>query len=114
MPGPNARITEHVPRGQICCDPAWESAYERFETAEQEIQKFIGRLERFGFESFPRDVQIAEIFCGRGNGLIALERMGFQSVVGLDLSDSLLEQYTGPFPLHLANCTDIPHRRRRL
>ncbi len=102
------KITEHVPRGQICCDDQWEAAYERFETPEQEIQKFIGRLKRFGFESVPKDARIAEMFCGRGNGLVALETMGFTNVVGLDLSDTLLDQYAGPFELHLADCTDIP------
>lgn len=102
------KIIRHVESGMICCDPNWEAAYERFETPEQEIQKFIGRLTRFGFESLPKSSRIAEIFCGRGNGLVALERMGFNNLEGVDLSDSLLEQYRGPAVLHLADCLDLP------
>lgn len=101
-------IIRHVAAGQLCCDPEWEAAYKRFETPEQEIAKFVGRLERFGFPSFDRDVRIVEIFCGRGNGLVALERMGFRHLEGVDLSDSLLEEYQGPAQLHLADCLDIP------
>ncbi len=106
--GPSPRIIRHVEAGQMCCDPLWEAAYERFETAEQEIQKFIRRLTGFGFPSIAKDVQIAEIFCGRGNGLVALERMGFTHVEGVDLSDTLLEQYQGEATLHLADCLELP------
>ena len=97
-----------MPEGQICCDPQWEAAYQRFETPEQEIAKFIKRLKRFGFENLPKEIRIAEIFCGRGGGLVALERLGFNSIEGVDLSDSLLEQYRGPATLHLANCMNMP------
>jgi ubiquinone/menaquinone biosynthesis C-methylase UbiE len=101
-------VIRHTSAGTICCDPEWEAAYERFETPEQEIQKFIRRLTRFGFEGLPKSSRIAEIFCGRGNGLVALERMGFDTLEGVDLSDSLLEQYHGPATLHLADCLDLP------
>ena len=101
-------IIRHVAAGQLCCDPEWEAAYKRFETPEQEIEKFIGRLRRFGFDSLDRDCRIVEIFCGRGNGLIALERMGFRDLQGVDLSDSLLDEYRGPAQLHLADCLDLP------
>ena len=105
---PTPTIIRHVPGGQLCCDPEWEAAYNRFETPEQEINKFIGRLTRFGFPDFPKQARIAEIFCGRGNGLVALERMGFTNLEGVDLSDSLLEQYRGTATLHLADCTNLP------
>ena len=101
-------IIRHVAAGQLCCDPEWEAAYKRFETPEQEIAKFIGRLKRFGFDSIDRKSKVVEIFCGRGNGLVALERMGFQNLEGVDLSDSLLEEYRGPAKLHLADCLDLP------
>ncbi len=102
------RIIRHVAAGQLCCDPQWEAAYRRFETPEQEIAKFIARLKRFGFEQLDRDVRIVEIFCGRGNGLVALQRMGFRNLEGVDLSDSLLEEYRGDAVLHLADCLDLP------
>jgi SAM-dependent methyltransferase len=101
-------IIRHVRSGQICCDPTWEAAYQRFETPAEEINKFIRRLTRFGFRDLPKDARIVEIFCGRGNGLVALEQMGFTNLAGVDLSDSLLEQYRGPATLHLADCTDLP------
>ncbi|PAY19852.1 methyltransferase type 11 [Rhodopirellula sp. SM50] len=106
-------IIRHVAAGQLCCDPVWEAAYKRFETPEQEIAKFSKRLRRFGFETLNRDCRIVEIFCGRGNGLVALEQMGFQNLEGVDLSDSLLEEYRGPAQLHLADCLDLPLESNR-
>ncbi len=101
-------IIRHVAAGQICCDPEWEAAYQRFETPEQEIAKFTKRLERFGFDELDRNLRIVEIFCGRGGGLVALHRMGFTDLEGVDLSDNLLEQYRGPATLHLADCLNLP------
>lgn len=102
------KIIRHIEGGQICCDPEWEAAYKRFETPEEEVNKFRRRLERFSFPDFPRDIQIAEIFCGRGGGLVALERMGFECVEGVDLSESLLQEYRGDATLHLADCLQLP------
>ncbi len=102
------KIIRHVQTGEICCVPEWEAAYERFETPEEEIQKFIRRLTSFGFPGLPKSSRIAEIFCGRGNGLVALQRMGFDRLEGVDLSDSLLQQYRGPATLHLADCLNLP------
>ncbi len=101
-------IVRHLPDGQVCCDPQWEAAYKRFETPEQEIAKFTRRLRRFGFDKLPKDIRIAEIFCGRGGGLVALERLGFHNIDGLDLSESLLSEYRGRARLHLADCLDMP------
>lgn len=86
-------------------DP-WEAAYLRFETPEQEIEKFVRRLQGLGAEIWPRDARILEIFCGRGNGLRALERLGFRNLEGADLSAKLLAEYHGP-----AKCTECDCRR---
>src|SRR6516225_4737265 len=45
-------------------DDRWEAAYIRFETSEQEIQKFLRRLRLLGVPSLARDSQIVELFCG--------------------------------------------------
>jgi ubiquinone/menaquinone biosynthesis C-methylase UbiE len=88
-------------------DP-WEAAYLRFETPEEEIQKFIGRLERLGARQWPRDARILEIFCGRGNGLRALERLGFANLEGADLSARLLAEYRGPAKCVECDCRKMP------
>lgn len=100
--------------GVACCDPIWEAAYERFETPAQEIDKFVGRLRRFGVQSWDRNARVLELFCGRGNGLIAWKRLGFTHVEGLDLSETLLRQYAGDEPLHLADCRDLPFENQSL
>ncbi len=101
-------IVRHIDAGEVCCDPQWEDAYRRFETAEEEIAKFVSRLKRFGFERLPKEAPTVELFCGRGGGLVALERLGFQNIAGVDLSDTLLAQYRGPAQLHLADCRELP------
>lgn len=87
---------------------AWEEAYLRFETPEQEIDKFCGRLRAMGADRWPRDAQIVEIFCGRGNGLHALNRLGFTRIEGIDISAALLAQYRGPATLHQGDCRQLP------
>lgn len=106
-PSNRPQIIRHV-ASVHCCDPRWEAAYQRFETPEQEIQKFVRRLTRFGFPDLPKQARIAEIFCGRGNGLVALQRLGFTNLEGVDLSETLLEQYQGGATLHLADCLSLP------
>ena len=88
-------------------DP-WEAAYLRFETPEQEIRKFIGRLRRLGAAQWPRDAQIVELFCGRGNGLHALHRLGFKNLEGVDLSPRLLAQYEGSAKTTVGDCRHLP------
>jgi len=102
------RFVRHVEHGLVCCDPEWEAAYRRFETPQEEIAKFTKRLLRFGFDTLARDLRIVEFFCGRGGGLMALERLGFRSVAGVDLSESLLSEYRGSATLHLADCRRLP------
>jgi ubiquinone/menaquinone biosynthesis C-methylase UbiE len=93
---------------QVCCDPEWEAAYQRFETPRQEIQKFLHRLNSFGAASWPKYAQIVEIFCGRGNGLQALHQLGFQRIEGVDLSEELLQKYDGDAQCYVADCRSLP------
>ncbi len=89
-------------------DSAWEDAYERFETPAQEIAKFTRRLKSFGAQTWPRDARIVELFCGRGNGLVTLERLGFTSLAGVDLSPALVAAYRGAAQCHVADCRHLP------
>ncbi len=88
-------------------DP-WEAAYLRFETPEQEIRKFLKRLRTLGADEWPRNAEIVELFCGRGNGLHALERLGFTRLEGIDLSPRLLGQYTGSATCYVGDCRLLP------
>lgn len=101
-------IVRHVDAGMVCCDPEWEAAYKRFESPEQEVHKFVRRLQAFGLDSQPTSSRVVELFCGRGGGLVALHELGFTDLQGVDLSDTLLQQYRGPAKLHLADCRDLP------
>ncbi len=86
----------------------WEAAYLRFETPEEEIAKFIGRLTRLGAGAWPRNAEIVELFCGRGNGLVALEKLGFTQLEGVDLSPRLIAQYRGSAKCIVADCRELP------
>ena len=88
-------------------DP-WEAAYLRFETPDEEIQKFIKRLLRLGASSWPKDTRVVELFCGRGNGLHALEKLGFHNIEGVDVSARLVDQYQGTAKCHVADCRRLP------
>jgi len=88
-------------------DP-WEAAYQRFETPEQELKKFTERLRNLGAAGWPRDAEIVELFCGRGNGLHALQRLGFTRIEGVDLSANLLAQYRGDARCIVADCRQLP------
>jgi ubiquinone/menaquinone biosynthesis C-methylase UbiE len=88
-------------------DP-WEAAYVRFETPEEEIRKFIARLRMLGSEAWPRDARVVELFCGRGNGLHALSRMGFTELEGADLSVRLLKLYRGGARCYACDCRKLP------
>jgi len=87
---------------------AWEAAYLRFETPEEEVRKFLRRLCRLGAEQWPKDAQVVELFCGRGNGLNALQQLGFTKLEGVDLSPALLANYTGPANCVVADCRQLP------
>jgi ubiquinone/menaquinone biosynthesis C-methylase UbiE len=51
---------------------------------------------------------VVELFCGRGNGLVALSSLGFTQIEGVDLSASLLAQYQGPARCYVADCRELP------
>jgi ubiquinone/menaquinone biosynthesis C-methylase UbiE len=95
---------QHWIEPEVCCDPEWEAAYSRFETPAQEERKFLGRLRRLGVGHWPRDLQVVDIFCGRGGGLKAWEKMGFLRLEGVDLSENLLLQYAGDAQLYVGDC----------
>ncbi len=93
---------------QVCCDDPWEAAYVSFETPEQETCKFRDRLLSLGAAAWPRDAAVVELFCGRGNGLYALEQLGFTRVEGVDLSANLLAQYRGSARVAVGDCRQLP------
>src|SRR5688500_3089349 len=86
----------------------WEAAYLRFETPEQEIRKFLRRLKSLGVADWPRDLRVLELFCGRGNGLRALELLGFQQLEGIDLSPNLVAEYRGSAKCYVGDCRHLP------
>src|SRR5258708_10082184 len=88
-------------------DP-WEAAYWRFETPEEEIRKFTERLRRLGASEWPRETNVVELFCGRGNGLHALARLGFRNIEGVDLSPRLLAEYAGDARCYAGDCRELP------
>ena len=87
---------------------AWEQGYLRFQTPEQEIRKFVRRLRKLGAARWPRDSAVVELFCGRGNGLRALERLGFANLTGVDLSPRLASRYEGPARILVHDCRALP------
>ncbi len=99
--------TERIQEAHAPLDP-WEAAYLRYESPEQEIQKFLGRLRKLGAREWPRDARILEIFCGRGNGMRALRRLGFAHVEGADMSARLLAEYRGPAQCYVCDCRWLP------
>jgi SAM-dependent methyltransferase len=87
---------------------AWEQAYLRFETPEEERRKFLRRLRKLGAESWPKDARVVELFCGRGNGLHALAHLGFTQLEGVDLSPALAARFSGPAQCIVADCRQLP------
>jgi SAM-dependent methyltransferase len=86
----------------------WEKAYRRFETPDEEIRKFVKRLRGLGADHWPRSSRVVELFCGRGNGLLALSRLGFVDIEGIDLSPRLLALYKGPGKATVGDCRSLP------
>jgi SAM-dependent methyltransferase len=85
-----------------------DSAYRRFETPAEETRKFIRRLLQLGARGWPRDAAIIDLFCGHGNGLHALTRLGFTRLEGVDLSAGLLAEYSGPGKCYVSDCRSLP------
>jgi len=92
---------------QVCCDPKWEAAYARFETSKGEIRKFTRRLKQLGVAEWQQSWNYVELFCGRGNGLHAMENLGFTHLEGVDLAGSLLTQYHGKAQLYQGDCRQL-------
>lgn len=88
-------------------DP-WEAAYLRFETSEQAIHRALKRLQKLGVDQLPRDAHVVELFCGRGNGLHALNRLGFTRLEGVDFSPRLVALYDGPAKCYVSDCRQLP------
>jgi SAM-dependent methyltransferase len=107
---PEAETNPEAPSA-LTPDP-WEAAYLRFETPEEEIQKFTTRLNRLGAREWPRDAEIVELFCGRGSGLIALEGLGFTRLEGVDLSPRLIARFQGSAKCTVADCRSLPFADR--
>lgn len=108
MPSPSP--TQPIERWHAslpCCDPVWEDAYRRFETPAQEIEKFRARLLAIGARDWAPTAEIAELCCGRGNGLKALDALGFERLCGVDLSEDLLRSYAGPARLVLGDVREL-------
>lgn len=110
---PASNLSSKPEAGRYPISPAerqrqWERAYLSFETPEQEIRKFLARLEWAGVRDWPRDAEVVELFCGRGNGLRALDRLGFTRLEGVDLSAALVSQYTGPVTVSVGDCRSLP------
>jgi SAM-dependent methyltransferase len=96
-----------VVQSESNADP-WEAAYVRFETPDQEVRKFVKRLRELRVDELPRDSDVVELFCGRGNGLHALARVGFTHLEGVDLSSRLIAMYRGPARCYVGDCRKLP------
>lgn len=104
VPEPGLMCTKTVP-----ADPtAWEEAYVRFATPQQEIRKFVRRLRALGAHQWDRGLRVAELFCGRGNGVEAWRQLGFERVEGLDLSAELVRQYRGSARIRVGDARELP------
>jgi len=86
----------------------WELAYQAFETPEEEVRKFVGRLRSIGADAWDRRSRIVEICSGRGSGLRAWHSLGFRDVIGVDLSPALVAADTGPGRCILGDARVLP------
>ncbi len=86
----------------------WERAYLRFQSPDQEVEKFVRRLRRLGVDRWDRELRVGELFCGRGNGLAAWLGLGFEHVEGLDRSEPLLARYRGAARVQVGDARSMP------
>jgi len=99
---------EYWIEGISCVNQDWESAYESFETKNEEVEKFLKRFKSFQFDSFNKNSKVLDLFCGTGSGLEALNILGFSNLVGVDLSPDLLKQCkTKNVELFVGDCRDL-------
>ena len=88
----------------------WERAYQAFETPEEELRKFVGRLRGIGVESWNRQSRILEVCSGRGTGLRAWHELGFTRIVGVDFSAALVLAQRGPGSRVIGDARALPVR----
>ena len=93
--------------GRDCVNPRWEEAYARFETEAEERSKFLARFKRLGLSDSPRDARVVNLFCGRGRELDVLAELGFQNLVGVDLSPRLLADASSAVERVVGDCRDL-------
>jgi len=86
----------------------WEDAYVRFETPQEELDKFTRRLRGLGADAWPREAFVLELCCGRGSGLRAWHQLGFSRIEGLDISPELVTSYDGPGRVHVGDARKLP------
>lgn len=89
---------------------AWEAAYLEFESPVEERKKFCRRLRQLGAGGWHHESEIAELFCGRGNGLVALGGLGFDRVVGIDISSQLVARFERGRKVLVGDCRELPLR----
>ena len=84
------------------------SKHRRYSAADLRAIEFLKRLRALGVSKWPRDAEIVELFCGRGNGIRALHELGFTRVEGVDLSARLVAQYQGNAKCYVGDCRQLP------
>lgn len=97
--------TEHK---DIGAQAAWEEAFVRFESPEQERRKFIRRLKGLGVDRWAKGLRVLELFCGRGSGLSAWEELGFENIEGVDISAELVNNYSGDAKCTVGDARNLP------
>jgi ubiquinone/menaquinone biosynthesis C-methylase UbiE len=86
----------------------WERAYQAFETPDEELAKFLGRLRELGADRWDRQSRVLEVCSGRGAGLRAWSAIGFRDVIGVDYSHALVAGHRGPGRCVLGDVRAIP------
>ena len=86
----------------------WEQAYQAFETPQQELRKFVGRLRSVGADTWDRRSRVLEVCSGRGTGLRAWHTLGFARVVGVDLSPALVTTWPDPGKVVIGDARALP------
>jgi SAM-dependent methyltransferase len=100
QPAPASRAAHELTR--------WERAYHAFETPEEEVCKFLRRLQSFGVDNWDKRWRIVEVCSGRGNGLRAWHVLGFHRILGVDLSGALVSRYSGPGQCVVGDARALP------
>jgi hypothetical protein len=103
---------EYATESPIPADP-WEAVCLPFETTGQEIRE---RFRALNVNKWHRKAAIVELFCGRGNGLRALNLHGFPRIERIGLSARLVPQYRGHAKCHVGDCWQLhlPTRAKTL